>query len=101
MRDLDAFLNSLVNIDRNSLIAILSSEAEAARQSVNAARQRRLSFGVSIDRCEVRSTVSSISWRSSQTQFVLCVTTMKRAKATIGISVIRKRAIHLLIPRHC
>ena len=40
MRDLDALLNSLVNIDRNSLIAILSSEAEAARQLVNAARQR-------------------------------------------------------------
>jgi len=28
MRDLDALLNSLVNIDRNSLIAILSSESE-------------------------------------------------------------------------
>ena len=43
MRDLDALLNSLVNIDRNSLIAILSSEAEAARQFVNAARQRTAS----------------------------------------------------------
>ena len=43
MRDLDALLNSLVNIDRNSLIAILSSEAEATRQSVNAARQRTAS----------------------------------------------------------
>lgn len=29
MRDLDALLNSLVNIDRNCLIAILSSEAES------------------------------------------------------------------------
>jgi hypothetical protein len=37
MRDLDALLNSLVNIDRNSLVAILSSEAEAARQLVSAA----------------------------------------------------------------
>ena len=36
MRDLDALLNSLVNIDRKSLIAILSSEAEAARQLVSA-----------------------------------------------------------------
>ena len=43
MRDLDALLNSLVNIDRNSLIAILSFEAEAARQFVNAARQRTAS----------------------------------------------------------
>jgi hypothetical protein len=43
MRDLDALLNSLVNIDRNSLIAILASEAEAAQQLVNAARQRTAS----------------------------------------------------------
>jgi hypothetical protein len=43
MRDLDALLNSLVNIDRNSLIVILSFEAEAARQFVNAARQRTAS----------------------------------------------------------
>jgi hypothetical protein len=43
MRDLDALLNSLVNIDRKSLIAILSSEAEAARQFVSAARQRTAS----------------------------------------------------------
>jgi len=43
MRDLDALLNSLVNIDRNSLIAILASEAEAARQLVNSARQRTAS----------------------------------------------------------
>jgi hypothetical protein len=43
MRDLDALLNSLVNIDRKSLIAILSSEADAARQLVNAARQRTAS----------------------------------------------------------
>jgi hypothetical protein len=40
MRDLDALLTSLVNIDRHSLIAILSSEADAARRSVKAARQR-------------------------------------------------------------
>ena len=32
MRDLDALLNSLVNIDRNSLIAILFSEVEAAQR---------------------------------------------------------------------
>ncbi len=31
MRDLDALLNSLVNIDRHSLVAILASEAEAGR----------------------------------------------------------------------
>ena len=40
MRDLDALLNSLVNIDRKSLVAILSSEAEAARRSIISARQR-------------------------------------------------------------
>jgi hypothetical protein len=43
MRDLDALLNSLVNIDRNSLIEILSSESEAAQQLVNSARQRTAS----------------------------------------------------------
>ena len=32
MRDLDALLNSLVNIDRNSLVASLSSESEAAQR---------------------------------------------------------------------
>lgn len=40
MRDLTSLLNSLVNIDRRSLVAILASEAEAAQRSVNAARQR-------------------------------------------------------------
>ena len=40
MRDLDALLNSLINIDRTSLLTILSSEAETARRSVNSARQR-------------------------------------------------------------
>ena len=39
MRDLDALLNSLVNIDRKSLVAVLSSEAEAARRSIISARQ--------------------------------------------------------------
>jgi hypothetical protein len=43
MRDLDALLNSLVNIDRNSLVAILSSESEAAQRLVNSARQRTAS----------------------------------------------------------
>ena len=43
MRDLDALLNSLVNIDRNSLVAILSSETEAAQRLVNSARQRTAS----------------------------------------------------------
>ena len=43
MRDLDALLHSLVNIDRDSLIAILSSEAEAAQRLVNSARQRTAS----------------------------------------------------------
>jgi hypothetical protein len=40
MRDIDSLLNSLVNIDRNSLVAILISEGEAARQLVGAVRQR-------------------------------------------------------------
>jgi hypothetical protein len=43
MRDLDPLLTSLVNIDRNSLIAILTSEAEAAQRSVKAARERTAS----------------------------------------------------------
>ena len=43
MRDLGALLNTLVNIDRTSLIAILSSEAETAKQLVNSARQRTAS----------------------------------------------------------
>jgi hypothetical protein len=43
MRDIDAFLNSLVNIDRASLVAILSSELAAARQVVNGVRQRTAS----------------------------------------------------------
>ena len=43
MRDLDALLNSLINIDRTSLLTILSSEAETARRSVNSARQRTAS----------------------------------------------------------
>jgi hypothetical protein len=40
MRDLDALLNSLVNIDRDSLVAILSSEAEAAERLTNSIRTR-------------------------------------------------------------
>ena len=40
MRDLDALLNSLVNLDRDSLIAILSSEAEAAERLANSIRTR-------------------------------------------------------------
>ena len=40
MRDLDALLNSLVNIDRDSLVAILASEAEAARRLANSIRTR-------------------------------------------------------------
>ena len=43
MRDLTSLLNSLVNIDRHSLVAILASEAEAAQRSVNSARQRTAS----------------------------------------------------------
>ena len=43
MRDLDSLLNSLVNIDRHSLVAILASEAEAAQRSVNSARERTAS----------------------------------------------------------
>jgi hypothetical protein len=40
MRDLDALLNSLVNIDRDSLIAILSSEAKGAERLANSIRTR-------------------------------------------------------------
>ena len=40
MRNVAALLTSLVNIDRHSLIAILTAEAEAAQRSVKAARQR-------------------------------------------------------------
>jgi hypothetical protein len=43
MRDIDALLNSIINIDRDSLVAILSSEAEGARQFVSAARDRTAS----------------------------------------------------------
>jgi hypothetical protein len=43
MRDLDALLNSLINIDLESLVAILSSESEAAQRAVNSARQRTAS----------------------------------------------------------
>ena len=40
MRDLDALLNSLVNLNRDSLVAILSSEAEAAKRLANSIRTR-------------------------------------------------------------
>src|SRR5947199_222398 len=40
MRDLDGLLNSLVNVDRDSLIAILSSEAEAAERLAHSMRTR-------------------------------------------------------------
>jgi hypothetical protein len=40
MCDLDAHLISFVNINRNSLIALLSSEAEAAGQLANPATAR-------------------------------------------------------------
>jgi hypothetical protein len=40
VRDLDALLNALVNIDRDSLVAILSSEAEAAERLANSIRTR-------------------------------------------------------------
>ena len=40
MRDLDALLGSLVNIDRNSLIALLSSEFEAAKRVAQSVRHR-------------------------------------------------------------
>jgi hypothetical protein len=43
MRDLDALLHSLVNVDRASLVAIPSAEAEAAQRLVNSARQRTAS----------------------------------------------------------
>ena len=40
VRDLDALLNSLVNIDRDSLVAILSSEAKVAERLANSIRTR-------------------------------------------------------------
>jgi hypothetical protein len=43
MRDLDAFVTSLVNIDRVSLIAVLSSESEAAARLAKSIRQRTAS----------------------------------------------------------
>jgi hypothetical protein len=43
MRDLDALLNSLVNIDRHRLIAILASEADVAKRLAASTGQRSLS----------------------------------------------------------
>jgi hypothetical protein len=40
MRELEGLLKSFVNIDRASLIAILSAEADAATQLANTARRR-------------------------------------------------------------
>ena len=40
MRDLNSFLNSLVNVDRETLIAILTSEAEKAEHQVRFSRHR-------------------------------------------------------------
>ena len=40
MRDLDALLGSLVNIDRNSLIALLSSESAVAKRVAQSGRHR-------------------------------------------------------------
>ena len=40
MRDLDALLGSLVNINRSSLVALLSSEAEAAKRVAGSVRHR-------------------------------------------------------------
>src|SRR5437660_1347159 len=59
LRDLDALLNSLVNIDRNSLIAILSSEAEVAQRSVDSARQRTASQRAKRDEAVQRAFGSS------------------------------------------
>jgi len=43
MRDTDALLNSPINIDRNSLVAVLSAEARAAKHLASLARQRTAS----------------------------------------------------------
>jgi hypothetical protein len=40
MRNLDALLTSIVNIDRNSLIVLLASEAEAAKRVAQSVRHR-------------------------------------------------------------
>jgi hypothetical protein len=42
MRDLEALLTSFVNIDRISLIAILTSEAAAADRLANSVRKRAM-----------------------------------------------------------
>jgi hypothetical protein len=43
MRDLDALLDSLIKVDRESLIAILDSEAQHAQRLVKSSRQRTAS----------------------------------------------------------
>ena len=58
MHDIDALLNSLVNIDRNSLLAILSSEADAAWQLVNGTRQRTASQPAK--RCEAEQRAARV-----------------------------------------
>jgi hypothetical protein len=50
MRDLDALITSLVNINRDSLIAVLSSEAEAAARLVKSMPRRTRSQNAR--RCE-------------------------------------------------
>jgi hypothetical protein len=45
MRDLDALIASLVNVDRVSLIAILTSEAEIAQtMGIRVAREKSISY---------------------------------------------------------
>ena len=83
MRDLDALLGSLVNIDRNSLIALLSSESEAAKRvaqsvaierhfSAPSDRKRRSEPFVSTGFCRSYGT-KKFRWRCLK---VICATSL-------------------------
>jgi hypothetical protein len=65
MRDLEALLKSLVNIDGHSLVAILSSEAEAAQRSVNSARQRAASQRAKLYLAMMRQIATPVSFSRS------------------------------------
>jgi hypothetical protein len=69
MRDLDALLCSLVNVDRNSLIAILSSEAEAVARLVKSMPRRTRSQNAR--RCEAID-------RATRINRILCLSGMAR-----------------------
>ena len=67
MRDLTALLNSLVNIDREQLLAILGSEWEFAERAVANARQRDwLAASQLASTGEIRSTIRNSPWHTRQ-----------------------------------